>query len=283
MSAPGWVDETYDDVITRYRVRDTIFKGKTPFQDVLIVDTNAHGRMLLLDGVVQTTEADEFVYHEMMTHVPMLAHPGPERALVVGGGDGGILREVLRHPGVKQAVLVEIDEQVIELCRQHMPMISKGSLDDPRVRIVVDDGAKFVAETDEQFDVVVVDSPDPVGPAKVLFSREFYENLQRVLAPCGFLSRQTGVAFLACKELKDAYGLARELFSHCMPYLFTVPTYVGGPFSSLLCANEEAALPGPEEIEQRFSAAGLVTRYYSPAVHTAAFQLPPFVQEVLEA
>ena len=189
-----WVEETLH---RGFRVRLTadrvLFDSETEHQRLIIFENADFGRVMMLDQIVQLTTKDEFVYHEMMSHVPLFAHGKARKALIVGGGDGGVLRECLRHPELEQVTLCEIDRGVIDLCRQHFPEVSAGAYDDPRTRIVIADGTKFVAETDERFDVIMIDSTDPVGPGAVLFTREFYAGLPalpRVRAGCS--SRRTG-------------------------------------------------------------------------------------------
>ncbi|MFH0910665.1 MAG: polyamine aminopropyltransferase [Planctomycetota bacterium] len=283
MKGGRWAEEAWEHVVTRYRVRDELYKSRTPFQAMEFVDTEQYGKMLLLDGMVQTTERDEFIYHEMMTHVPLFAHPEPRTVLIIGGGDGGILREALRHPSIERAVLVEIDERVIEFSRKHLPGISQGSFDDPRVEIVVSDGAAYVQKTGETFDVAIVDSSDPIGPATVLFTREFYQQIAAHLNANGILTRQTGSTFMQPKEAGGAIRLARPFFRHCAAYVFAVPTYIGGFFSSLFCSHGVDPLTfGETEGSRRWMALSGRLRYYTPGVHVGAFQLPGYVKENIE-
>jgi spermidine synthase len=280
-----WMQEAWPNgVVTRYEVTDALHDEQTPFQDMQIVDTEPYGRMLVLDGFVQTTERDEFIYHEMMAHVPLLAHPEPKNVLVIGGGDGGILREVLRHDAVQRAVMVEIDQRVIDFSRRMLPSICAEAFDDPRCQLVIDDGAEFVARTDQRFDVIIVDSPDPVGPAEVLFSETFYRNLARCLADGGVMVRQTGSTFMQPDELPQAVRLARPLFEHVSAYTFAVPTYVGGLFSAMFASNG----PRPadldyHELTRRFDAISGEFGYYNPGVHLGAFHLPGYVAKRLDA
>ena len=167
----------------------------------------------------------------MMSHVPLFAHGRAKKALIVGGGDGGVLREALKHPELEQVTLCEIDRGVIDLCREHFPDISAGAYDDPRTRIVIADGTKFVAETDERFDVIMIDSTDPVGPGAVLFTREFYADCRRSLAEGGVLVTQNGLPFLQAGELKQSVGYFREMFDDAFAYLANTPSYFGGPMS----------------------------------------------------
>ena len=185
-----WVSEVYKGVSAlSFKADRTLFSGNSPFQRVDMVQSAAHGPMLFNDGMVMLSGRDEFIYHEMMAHVPLFTHKNPETVLIIGGGDGGTAREVLKHKSVKRAVLVEIDQMVIDACREHMPAVAC-SLDDPRLEIRVEDGVAFVAETAETFDVALVDSPDPVGPAVQLTAGDFYKALKSRLAPGGILVTQ---------------------------------------------------------------------------------------------
>jgi len=229
---------------------------------------------------VQLTEADEFVYHEMMAHPALMAQPEPKRVLIIGGGDGGVLREVLRHPSVERAVLCEIDQSVIDLSRQHLDFIARGAFDDPRAEIVIADGTKFVAETDERFDAILVDSTDPIGPAVALFTREFYANCKRALTDGGVLIAQSGLPFLQGDELRDVQASFRALFADVAAYLMTTPTYIGGPMA-LSWGCDEPAHRTPELSTLKARAAKLEggMKYYTPDVHLAAFALPAYVAQ----
>jgi spermidine synthase len=240
--------------------------------------------VMMLDGVIQLASKDEFVYHEMMSHVSLFAHGRAKKALIVGGGDGGVLREALKHPELEGVTLCEIDRSVIDLCREHFPEVSAGAYDHPRTQIVIADGTKFVAETDECFDVIMVDSTDPIGPGAVLFTREFYAGCRKALAPGGVLVTQNGLPFLQAPELKQSVGYFREMFEDAFAYLATTPTYVGGPMS-FGWATDDGALRQHKrrKIEKRYAKAGTFpTRYWRPDVHVAAFALPTYVRELVE-
>jgi spermidine synthase len=282
----NWVEETlHRGFRVRLKADTVLFDSQTEHQRLIIFENADFGRVMMLDNIVQLTTKDEFVYHEMMSHVPLFAHGKAKKVLIIGGGDGGVLREVLKHPGVKAATLCEIDRGVIDLCRLHFPEISAGAYDDPRTNIVIADGTKFVAETDERFDVIMVDSTDPVGPGAVLFTREFYAGCRRCLAPGGLLVTQNGLPFLQASELQQSVGYFRELFKDASCYLATTPSYFGGPMS-FGWATDNAKLKSRKQgkIERRYDKAGsFPTRYWRPDVHVAAFALPNYVQELIEA
>ncbi len=262
-------------------VSRSIYAGRTAFQAVEVFENAAFGRVLALDGIVQTTEADEFVYHEMLVHPPMLAHGAAKRVLVIGGGDGGAIEEALKHP-VEAVTMVEIDSQVIELCRTHLPSICGDAFDDGRLDLVIGDGAAFVADTGQRFDVVLVDSTEPVGPGAVLFETPFYTSCRRCLAPGGILVTQNAVPFLQADVARDACARLKPLFADVTLYLAPVPSFIGGAMAFAWASDNADARRTPvETLSQRLAATGIETRYYTAEVHTAAFALPPYIAEVV--
>lgn len=257
---------------------EVLFEGRTSFQDARIFQNQTFGKVLTLDGVVQTTEADEFIYHEMLTHVPLFALDKPQDVLIIGGGDGGCLEEVLKHP-VRSATMVELDGGVVDIAKQHLRSICGDAFDDPRTELIIGDGAKFMAETDRKFDLIIVDSTDPVGPGEVLFSQAFYTDCRRCLTDRGILITQNGVPFLQRAELDKSVSLFRALFAHAGFYLIVVPTYAGG-FMALGCASNgtDVANVPSDVLAARQQAAGFSTRYYNTALHAACFVVPTFLQ-----
>jgi spermidine synthase len=287
-TAPQWAEETlYPDWGQRFRVVRDLAHVRSPFQDIRVFESASHGRVMLLDGVVQITEADEFVYQEMIAHVPLLAHGEARQVLIIGAGDGGVLRRVLQHRSVERARMVEIDGEVIRLAREHMPAIAGDAWNDPRADIIVGDGIDHVRQApDSSVDVIIVDSTDPIGVGEVLFTDEFYANCARVLTPRGMVVNQCGVPFMQADELRETSARRRRFFPHVSAYVAAVPTYVGG-FMTLGIA---ARAPGahaltPDEIRRRAEAAGILgtTRYWTPEVQHAAFQLPPYISGELPA
>ncbi len=281
-----WVEETlHRGFRVNLKADRVLFDSETEHQRLIIFENSDFGRVMMLDSIVQLTSKDEFIYHEMMAHVPLFAHGRARRALIVGGGDGGVLREALRHPALEQVTLCEIDRGVIDLCRTHFPEVSAGAYDDPRTRIVIADGTKFVAETADRFDVIMIDSTDPVGPGAVLFTREFYTGCRRCLKPGGLLVTQNGLPFLQARELKQSVGYFRELFADAFAYLANTPTYFGGPMSyGWATDNRKLREHKRKKIARRHEkAGGFPTRYWTPEVHVAAFALPPYVRDLVEA
>ncbi len=207
-----FIETLYDGYGQEFRIDELLYEEKTKHQHLLIFDNIRFGRVMVLDGVVQTTEKDEFIYHEMLAHVPILSHGRVARVLIIGGGDGGLLREVFKHQGVQAITLVELDRQVVDLCRQYFPEHSQGAFADPRLQLVFEDGLKYVQTTAELFDVIIVDSTDPIGPGEVLFSRDFYSTCKRCLLPGGILVTQNGVVFMQRDEALTTAMHLRGLF-----------------------------------------------------------------------
>jgi spermidine synthase len=215
----------------------------------------------------------------MLTHVPLLAHGDAKRVLIIGAGDGGVLRRVLMHRNVAQAVMVEIDGEVIRLAKEHMPNIAGDAWTDPRAQVIVGDGIDYVRTApDASFDAIIVDSTDPIGVGEVLFTDEFYQNAARVLSAGGLIVNQCGVPFMQADELRDTSARRRKFFPHVGAYVAAVPTYVGG-FMTLGFAAKQPGLDAVpvETIRARAAAAGITGRYWTPEVHHAAFQLPPYI------
>ena len=281
-SAPVYTETLYDGYGQTFSIDHLLFEQRTEHQHLIIFQNRFHGRVMALDGIIQTTENDEFIYHEMMTHVPILAHGAARRVLIVGGGDGASLREVLRHESVEQATLVEIDPQVIEMSRTYLPRHSAGAFDHPRARLVIADGLHYVQETADRYDIIICDSTDPVGPGEVLFSPEFYAGCARCLTPGGVLVTQNGVCFMQLDEVRHSAERLRPLFADVWFYGAAVPTYVGGIMTMGWATDNPALRHVPHEVlAERFAQSGIATRYYNPAIHTAAFALPQYVVATL--
>ncbi len=286
MTTENWIKETlYPDWGQRFRVKRELARVQSEFQDIVIFESFSHGRVMVLDGAIQITEADEFVYQEMLTHVPLLAHGAAQTVLIIGAGDGGVLRRVLQHRGVQRAVMVEIDGEVIRLSKQFLPNIAGDAWNDPRAEVIVGDGIDFVRRAgDGKFDAIIVDSTDPVGVGEVLFTDEFYANCARILSPRGLVVNQCGVPAMQADELRDTSLRRARFFPHVTAYVAAVPTYVGG-FMTLGWSAKDPALAGvpTAEIRRRAEAAGILgtTRYWTPEIHTGAFNLPPYIREHL--
>nr|WP_294555117.1 polyamine aminopropyltransferase [uncultured Rhodopila sp.] len=288
MPTDSWINETlYPDWGQRFRVVRELARVQSEFQDIAIFESATHGRVMVLDGVIQITEADEFVYQEMLTHVPLLAHGAAETVLIIGAGDGGVLRRVLQHPGVKRAVMVEIDGEVIRLAKEFLPGIAAGAWTDTRAEVIVGDGIDYVKRAaDGSFDAIIVDSTDPIGVGEALFTDDFYRNCARILTARGLVVNQCGVPFMQADELRDTSARRRRFFPHVTAYVAAVPTYVGG-FMTLGWAAKDPSLAATplEAIRARAAEAGILgtTQYWTPEIHIGAFNLPPYIARHLPA
>jgi spermidine synthase len=277
-----WFDETlYPFYRQGIRVDGVLYRGQTKFQTVEIIRNERLGRVLCLDGVVQTTEGDEFYYHESMTHPALFAHGRAKSVLIIGGADGGILREVLKHP-VKEVVIVDIDAELIDICKQHLPLHHAGAYDDPRTVNLPGDGAAYVAETDKRFDIVLVDSTDPQGPGIVLFQAPFFRNCRRVMKKGGLMVTQNGVSFYQQDELRDAHHHRLQVFRNAGAYFSPVPCYVGAHMA-FGWASDSLLLPRipPATIARRLRQSGIVTRHYNAEMHQAFFAIPNNLRPLL--
>ncbi len=286
MATDSWVNETlYAGWGQRFRIRRELARVQSDFQDIMIFESETHGRVMLLDGVVQITEGDEFVYQEMLTHVPLLAHGAASRVLIIGAGDGGVLRRVLQHRNVSRAVMVEIDGEVIRLAREFLPSIGGDAWTDSRAEVIVGDGIDYVKRAaDGSFDAIIVDSTDPIGVGEVLFTDEFYANCARILSADGLVVNQCGVPFMQADELRDTSLRRARFLPHVGAYVAAVPTYVGG-YMTLGFAAKRAGLSGVpvDTIRARAEASGILgqTQYWTPEIHAAAFHLPPYIAKHL--
>lgn len=269
----------------RFQVTRMLAQVTSAHQDIVVFDTPSHGRVLALDGAIQITEADEFVYQEMLAHVPLLAHGDARRVLIIGAGDGGVLRRVLQHRTTAQAVMVEIDGEVIRLSKEFLPSIAGDAWSDPRAEVIVGDGIAYVASAAAgSFDVLIVDSTDPVGVGEALFTDAFYTDCARILGPHGLLVNQCGVPFMQPDELRVTTARRARAFPHVSAYVAAVPTYVGGFMTLGIAAKAPGVGQVPlETIRARADAAGILgtTRYWTPEIHAACFHLPPYIADHL--
>src|SRR5882757_9937304 len=264
-----------------YEVERVLYETQTEHQHLVLFEHKFFGKMLMLDGATQVTSKDEFVYHEMMTHVPILAHGNVKQVLIVGGGDCGIAEEVLKHKSVQRVTQVEIDASVVEFSKEHFPEFTKPVLGNKRFDLVIDDGMKYVAKTDRRFDVIIVDSTDPQGPGKVLFSARFYAACRRCMRKGGVMVTQNGVPIFQAGELKSGIAKFRKLFADGTCYVAAIPTYVGGHMAmGWATDNTKLRQISVATIGARYKKEGrFPTKYWTPEVHVAAFALPRFIAE----
>jgi spermidine synthase len=260
--------------LMRYEISDVLYSKQSQFQKVEVVQTLGHGRMLLNDDLVMITERDEFVYHDMIVHVPLFVHPQPRRVLVIGGGDGGTAREVLRHPVVQKCDMVEIDSLVVEACREFIPQTAVGMQPSARFELFIDDGVRFVKETKNKYDVVIVDSTDPIGPAQPLFGPEFYEDIKNCLTEDGIVVSQAESPYYNATTQSKMTSIYSGLFDVVLYYNFTNLTYPGGLWSFSFCSKKYH--PVRDFNPERVRTSGLDFQYYNEDIHKAAFALPSF-------
>ena len=271
-------DEFVNGIPLAIELDEKIYDTVSPFQKIEIYKTTNSGLMLVLDGVIQTVELDEFVYHEMFVHVPVNAHPAPEKVLVVGGGDGGLLRELARYSFIKEISIVEIDEAVIETSKRFLPFVSKG-FDDSRVNVIIDDGARFIDACEKTFDLILVDSSDPSGPSEVLFGTDFYKAMRRALKPGGIAVAQAQNIWINFKDIiAPLYRKASDFFKTVEYYYAGVPTYTSGQIGFLAC-SEAGSLREPLSTPADFILSSL--KYYTPEIHRQSFTLPAFAGRIL--
>lgn len=271
-----WLKEMQiQDAAMTYKVKETLVRKKTQYQDLAILDTDAFGRMLVLDGIIQTSIKDEFVYHEMITHIPLFTHPNPKKVLVVGGGDGGAIREILKHPEVEKAVLCEIDPDVVDECKKHLTEISC-ALQDPRCEVYIGDGIKYVKENKNAFDVIIVDSTDPFNNAEGLFGGNFYNDIFNALTEDGIFIAQTETPFFLPDTVRQVYQDAKSIFPVTKLFMAAIPTYPGGYWSFTIGSKKY----DPTQVDTS-KIPDMNYRYYTPELHKACFVLPKYIKDII--
>ena len=268
-------EKLYEHHSQIFTVDAELHRRHTQFQEVLIFENRLFGRVLVLDGIVQLTERDNHIYHEMIAHVPLLAHGSAARVLIIGGGDGGTLREVLKH-SIEQVVMVELDADIIELSKLYFPQVSDGAYDDPRLSLVIGDGVEYVSQVEEKFDVVILDTTDPIGPGEQLFTRAFYEQCRALLRSNGMIALQGGAPFYNSEQLAGVCDRLGYSFNAVRPFLAPVPTYAGGMLALVVGGGNHRALRPPiKTLRDRFKRLDSHVTYYTPEIHRAAFTLAP--------
>ena len=275
----SWVTEGDSGFAVSIETEKHLFSKKSAFQQIDVYDTPFCGRMLVLDGVVQLTEFDEYVYQEMLTHIPMFSHSDPRRVLVIGGGDGGVLREIARHKCVEEIDICEIDEEVINASRTFIPSTGCG-FDDPRVTIHIADGSVFVKSRRDFYDVIIVDSTDPAGPGEPLFNKEFYQGMKTALRDGGIIASQSESVFLHPKIVTRLLGITKTLFPVYGYAIMIVPTYPAGNIGACIGSSVNDIRNPAREPDAAMQA---VLKYYTPDIHRAAFKLPKFAENLIAA
>lgn len=276
-----WFHEVHtpSGLCTSFQIENMLCRHKSPYQDIMIFETTHFGRMMTLDGCIMLTERDEFLYHEMLTHPVVCSHPSPKRALVVGGGDGGTVRELLRYPELESIDLVELDEAVVRLSQEHLPFVSSG-LTDPRVQMHFEDGVAFMQRHLAYYDLIFIDSTDPVGPAEGLITKDFYGFCKAALREGGILALQSESPFLHPKEIREIFTNLRAHFSTQMLYNAPVIAYPSGWWSFAWASNTHHPLNDFQEDRARAISSQL--QYYNAEIHKGSFALPNFVQDLLK-
>lgn len=259
-------------------IKDVLEVKQSRFQKIEMFETVSLGKMLVLDGVIQLTEFDTFAYHEMITHVPMNAHPTPKKVLVVGGGDGGVIKEVCKYTSVEEIVMCEIDEDVVNISKKYFPQFAS-AFKDERVELIIDDAAKYIAAKENYFDVIIVDSSDPVGPASTLFNTQFYKNMKKALTKEGIAVTQSESMYFHLDFIEELYKQNKEIYEYVSYYYTLVPTYPSGTIGFSYCSKKYDPITNLNE--DRIKDLGSL-EYYNLDIHKAAFILPGFTKKQLK-
>ncbi|OHA65162.1 MAG: spermidine synthase [Candidatus Wildermuthbacteria bacterium RIFCSPHIGHO2_02_FULL_49_9] len=265
-----------------YQVRKKLYEGKSAFQRVEVYNLMFFGRTLFLDGVLQTAEQDEFIYHEMLCQAPLFLHPSLGNVLIIGGGDGGALREVLKHRSVKKAVVVEIDGKVVKLSRKYLPFLSKNAFSDKRTKLVIEDGKKFIKKHKSEFDVIILDLSDPNGPSKDLISLPFYKNIKQALRSNGIVSVQSGSFITQPKLVSTISKRLQKVFSHVQVRKAVVPSYYAGEYIFTLASDYNFSKVTLGTLAKRYKASKMRLKYWSPEIHQASSVLPLYLKQELK-
>ena len=273
----NWFTENHKNILKMsFKIKKTLFDKDSPFQNVKVVETEGFGKMLINDNLVMTCERDEFIYHEMITHVPLFTHPKPREVLIIGGGDGGTAREVLKHKNIKNCTMVEIDDLVVEACKKYLKATAC-SFKNPKLNLKIEDGAAFISNKKSAFDVIIVDSSDPIGPSSVLFGKTFYQKAHRALKQGGILVAQAESPFYEIENQKNLLQISKGLFHKTGFYNYSNLTYPPGPWSFLFASK------GPHPLKdfkaKRLKESGLSFRYYNADIHKASFTRMQFVKK----
>ena len=278
------VHDTFIDGLTlSYKASRTLVRERSAHQELVLIENERFGRVLLLDGATQVTTADEFIYHEMLAHVPIFAHGDVQDVLIIGGGDGGLAEEVLKHKGIRRVVQVELDATVVAASRRFLGEINHGIFEDERFQLHIGEGRAFIAGLDERFDVVLVDSTDPVGAATTLFTPSFYRAVRRSLRVGGVLVAQAGAPFVQPTEFNSTMPNLASTFKFASCYLLASPSYFGGHLALAWASEGLCAMMNTlEELRARHANAALKLRYYTPEVAAAAFALPAYIKEMVD-
>lgn len=273
-----WLKERQTDNLNlTTRVKETLYSGKSEFQKVSVVDTQQFGRMLVLDGVFQTSIFDEFIYHEMIAHVPLFTHPEPRRVLVIGGGDGGTVREVLKHSGIESVEMVEIDGLVVEVSKRFLPEISSALIEnEKRLKLTIGDGIQHMKNAENEYDVIIVDCSDPIGPGEGLFTHDFYKDVYKALKSDGLFVQQTESPFLHQELIKRLYENIDALFPICRMFLASIPIYPAGTHSFTMGSKVYDPLKTGCGIKNNVDC-----KYFNGEIYHSSFALPNYLKKII--
>jgi spermidine synthase len=278
MSGGTWfTEDQLNGLELSLKVKETLVSKQTPYQKLDIYDTYKYGILLTLDNLVMTTEQDEFVYHELIAHVPLFSHKNPQEVLIIGGGDGGTAREVVKHPSLTKVDMVEIDEQVVRMAQKYMPFLAK-ELTNPKVHLFFQDGVEFVKNATSMYDVIIIDSTDPIGPGEGLLNTEFYQNCSKILKEGGIVVSQAESPFNNPDWVRETFSKLRNVFPVVHAYIGMIPTYPGGSWCFAFCCKEPET---PDFFDEaRFKTLQLHLGYYNQGIHKACFALPEFAKKL---
>lgn len=282
-----WLFETltipYDNIEVQHgpRLKKRIYSGNSPYQKIEIFDTFSFGKILVLDGIFQTSENDEFIYHEMLCHLPMFYHSNPKKVLIIGGGDGGSLEETLKHP-VERVWVVEIDKKVIDVSKKYLPSISKGAFQDKRAEVVIDDGLRFIKNYQNFFDVIILDLSDPWGPSRKLISSDFYKDTKKALKRGGVISVQGGCFFYQIKLVVTIFKRLKKIFSSVIIHRAPVLLYGLGELNFTIASDIDLKKINKKNIERKFRRLNLDLEYYRPKIHFASAVLPKYLMKKIK-
>jgi spermidine synthase len=280
-----WFFETdlpYEDVQvkTGIEIKKKLYSGKSPFQKIAVFDTYKFKKILVLDGILQTSEADEFIYHEMICHMPLFLHRNPRNVLIVGGGDGGSLEEVLKH-GIKEVQMVEIDKKVVDVSKKYLSSVSKGAFRNKKAKLIIGDGKEHVKRHRNYFDVIILDLSDPTGPAEQLISLEFYRAVKGALKKDGIVSIQSGSFSAQPRLVSTIFKRVKKVFTSCYVHRMVIYSYQGGEFTLTIGAKTDISRITKKELEKRFKKAKIKLKYYSPEIYFSSRVLPGYIKKEL--
>jgi len=274
----NWFFENHKNILsTGFKFKKILFDKKSKYQNVKIIETEGFGNMLINDNIIMTCERDEFIYHEMIAHVPLFSHPKPENVLIIGGGDGGTAREVLKHTQIKKCIMVEIDELVVSACKKHLKATAC-VFDNPKLDLRIEDGAKFITQFQSEFDLIIVDSSDPIGPSSVLFSESFYKNIYKALKPNGIVTAQADSPFYSIENQKNMLEICKNLFPKAGFYNYSNLTYPSGYWSFLFASKKIHPIQNFQA--NRFKNSNISFRYYNKEIHKASFARTQFAKNM---